>query len=71
MQSYSDEQMVPTYYLHSGSQKPEVGVVIVNPSQVESQSFWETRAEYLSKTLVRKQVGEIEILITHLGTGSD
>jgi len=46
-------------------------VVMVNPSQVESQSFWETRAEYLSKTLVRKQVGEIEILITHLGTGSD
>ena len=71
VQSYSDEQMVPTYYLHSGSQKPEVGVVMVNPSQVESQSFWETRAEYLSKTLVRKQVGEIEILITHLGTGSD
>ena len=61
--SYSDDQFTPTYYPRSVTLKPSLGVVMVNPSNQETENFYQKYNDYLQKIKVKQKVGSIEVLI--------
>lgn len=60
--TYLDDVFTPTFYKKTDI-TPQTGVVMVNPSQIESLEFWKKYAFYKDKVISRKQFGSIEVLI--------
>jgi 4-amino-4-deoxy-L-arabinose transferase-like glycosyltransferase len=61
-QSYSDDMFTPAYYTKS-LDRPKVGVVMVNPSKIENEEFYQKYNSYKQKTIANQQIGNIEVLI--------
>lgn len=63
VKSYADEMFSSTLNLNPTGIKPQVSVVIVNPSKVESREFYDKYLNYLAKSKDRAKFGKIEVLI--------
>lgn len=62
MATYADYMFIPTFYKKFDNTLTN-GVVMVNPSQIESLEFWKKYAFYKDKIVSRKLFGNIEVLI--------
>lgn len=61
--SYSDNHLSPTYYNSPQFEEPQTSVVIVNPSENESENFWKEYRKYEKLAYIKKSFKNIEVLI--------
>lgn len=61
--SYADDMFTPTFYKKILAPRPKLGVVMVNPSKVESAEFWEKYSNYREKTQTSAKFGGVEVLV--------
>lgn len=61
--SYADDSFTPTFYERLREPEPELSIVMVNPSNRESESFWSQYNLYKQAAKVTKRVDSIEVLI--------
>lgn len=61
--SYMDAVFGNWFYQAPQTKAPALGVVMVNPADVEQGSFFENYQKYLKKAIEKKHFGEIEVLI--------
>lgn len=66
--TYADDIFTPTFYKKTDV-IPKIGVVMVNPSQIEGLEFWKKYAFYKDKVISRKQFVNIEVLIVDENKG--
>lgn len=64
IKSYADDMFSSTLMLNPGKLKPEIVVVMVNPSNVESEEFQKKYNKYLERVIEKDRFGKIQVLIT-------
>jgi len=60
--TYADDVFTPTFYPKPNN-IPKTGVIMVNPTDMESAEFWRKYEFYKAEAISRQQVGSIEVLI--------
>ncbi len=61
--SYMDATFGGWFYEVPRKNAPSLGVVMVNPADVERGNFYQTHQNYLKRSISRKKFGKIEVLI--------